>query len=349
MSPRPAVLLAAGGGLALILLGPFLWDLTHNASKVGGSGHIFGFHVREMIDPAWLVASPLLRTLAIAHPMRARVIADWILLFPGYGIELGFFALVLLVFLVPQWRGRAKLTPEHRALLVIAVTTLPIITLLRSWVLPSNDFGWRAAMILQFPLLLLASELLATRREKNRASDASAVDARHALTLPRPIRSLVTITIFIGILSTVSQALMVRSDLIMVEIALHKAHRPQDDMISHFSFIQTRGLTELAQSISPSAVVQANPQWVDPYFLNEDVMNMARQTAIVADRPWCGSEARGDPSRCPSQMAAAIDLLYNGPSPQQAAAVCQGVRHPSTWWQTSTTPPGRTNRAGSGR
>ena len=123
--PRPPLLLTAGGLLATILLMPFLWELTHSTSKMQG-GRVFGFFVREMIPPEGLLASPLFQGLAAGHYAVARVFVDLLLLAPGYAIELGFFFLVLLIYLMPGWRGRRKLTPEQRTLVFMAIVTLAI-------------------------------------------------------------------------------------------------------------------------------------------------------------------------------------------------------------------------------
>ena len=312
---RPVLLLAVGGTLAASLIAPFLLDLAHNTSKMSG-GHVFGFHVREIIPPEWLVALPPLQLLAAHHPMVARVIADWILLLPGFAIELGFFALVLLVFLTPRWRSETKLTPAHRSLVVIAIGTIPLITLLRSWVLITDDFGWRGALILQFPLLLLGSELVVSRHDDDHASDTTRL-----FCIPPIIRSLATIMIFIGVFSTASQALTLRFDLVMVEAALRRAHHPQQGMLSHFAFIETSGFAELTKVVLASAVVQANPERTNPFQINATVMNIGHQTTITSDRPACGSELGGDPSGC-AIMAAEIDAVYRGATPQQARATC---------------------------
>src|SRR5208337_1545096 len=91
------------------------------------------------------------RQLAVSHAATARNLAKLILLVPGYAVELGFYFPVLLIFMVPALRKRSPLTTEWRSLLLISIATLLLISFVRSGVIESNDFGWRAALLLQFP------------------------------------------------------------------------------------------------------------------------------------------------------------------------------------------------------
>jgi hypothetical protein len=160
---RSVLLLAAGGAGAAVLLIPYLRELTRSSSGLQGGG-AFAFTIREMFSPDSLLASHLLKHLAMAHPVVARNVASSILLVPGYVFELGFYLAVLLIYLIPAWRGRTALTAAQRSLVVIAVAALLMISVLGSSVLKSNDFGWRASLLLQFPLLLMGSEVVTSWR-----------------------------------------------------------------------------------------------------------------------------------------------------------------------------------------
>src|ERR1035441_9772730 len=92
-TPRPALLLAAGGAGAVVLLLPYLWELTHTKSTMAG-GSLFAFAVREMIPPDALLASRLFQHLAAGHPLAAKNLAKLLLLVPGYALELGFYLAV---------------------------------------------------------------------------------------------------------------------------------------------------------------------------------------------------------------------------------------------------------------
>ena len=151
---------AAAGAGALVLLTPYLSGLARSSSNVEGGGAVFSIAVREMIPPNGLLSSGFFRHLDSTHPFLARNVANTILLAPGYAVELGFFFIIFLIYLVPSWRGRPPLSPAHRSLVVISIATLTAVTFIRSTVIQSNDFGWRGALLLQFALLLLASEVV---------------------------------------------------------------------------------------------------------------------------------------------------------------------------------------------
>ena len=123
-----------------------------------------------MIPPDALLGTSPFRHLGVLHPRIAHVLASLVLLIPGYAIELGFYFIVLLIFLIPAWRGRSRLTDGQRTLVVLVLATLPIPSFLRSAILDVNDFGMHSALFFQIPLVLLASELVMSWHfEKQRA------------------------------------------------------------------------------------------------------------------------------------------------------------------------------------
>ena len=320
--PRPALLLAAGGAGAGVLLIPYLRELTRTASKMQG-GAAFAFSVRQTIPPDGLLSTSLFQHLATGHPVAALNLAKLVLLAPGYTIELGFFLAVFLIYLVPAWRGRAPLTPAQRSLLVIAVATVVFMSLMRSDVLTLNDFGFRSALLLQFPLLLLASEAITrwSLEDLNRKAPALSTGLHRGT--PNWLRSIATLALFIGTIGVVSQALWFRFIVPVAESAKTSAgNAPEPGTISHNAYISSIGYAQLDASIPREAVVQFNPTRQELYLRAADFVGVDHQTAIAGDQQGCGSELGGDPSGCPA-MAAAIDSLYHGASAEQARATCQ--------------------------
>ena len=313
---RPALLLAAGGGLAAVLLIPFLWELTHDASKMQG-GAVFALSVREMIPPDGLLASGLFQHLGTEHPSAARHVANLFLLAPGFAIELGLYFIVLLIYTIPGLRGPGRLTPEQRSLVFIALAILPVISFIRSEVLKSNDFGWRAALILQFPLLLLASELIIGWRLQDRSG--SAVRSKRT---PLFVRSLSDLALGIGVMSTLSQMLPPRFDAAVLEAGFRGRSNPQPGIFSHNAYTSYIGYKQLANAIPVDSVVQFNPDDPMAIWKSIDVLDVDHQITISADQPWCGSEVGGDPSACPA-IAAAMDSLYRGATAEQAHVTCR--------------------------
>lgn len=319
--PRPVWLLGAGGALAAVLLLPYLWELTHAPSYMQG-GSLFTFAVREIIPPNQLLASSWLRHVAVHHPSGARNLANLILLLPGYLLDLGFYLVVLLIFLVPAWRGRIQLDASRRSLLFICLATLPIITFVRSSVIEHNDFGWRAALLLQFPLLLLASDLLCSWSgvPQNPAQPATQPSLRRST--PGWLRMAAALTLMLGAASTAGQLLTLRFGLPLVDEFMRRAHNPNAGKLPHDAWISAVGYSRLDPLIPRNAIVQYNPAPLNAYFAVIDQMSIDHQTVIAGDRDGCGSTLGGDPHGCPI-MAAQLDALFRGDSANQARSTCR--------------------------
>lgn len=317
---RPALLLAAGGAGAAVLLLPYLRELTQASSGLQRAS-LFKFAIREMFPPDSLLASNLFQHLATTSPAAARNLANLILLAPGYAVELGFYLVVFLIYLVPAWRGRTPLTDAQGSLLTIAAVTLAIVSFLRSSVLAQNDFGWRAALLLQFPLLVLGSEIVMGWRIAERKSTAASDWAGLARNTPQWLRSIAGLMLVIGVFSSVCQALNLRFDIPLVEAHLRMVHSPDAGRLTHNAYISSVGYVRLNASIPRDAIVQFNPA-VEPYMLFADLIGIDHQIAIVGDKPFCGAELGGDPAGCPA-MATAIDALYKGAAAEQARATCR--------------------------
>ena len=318
--PRPTLLLGAGGAGAAMLLAPYLLELTHDSGGIKGQSPLI-FAIRETFSPNGLLASTLFNGIGINHPIAARNLANLVFLAPSYVIELGFYLLVLLIYLVPAWRGRSQLNPAQRSLIFISVATLLPISVIRSSVIESNDFGWRAALLLQFPLLVLASELLTSwRRTDPKAHGAEDVTNLLPRT-PQWLRSISTLAIWIGIISTSTQVLLLRFAVPLLESHLNAVHSPMAGALSHNHYFSSIGYAQLDATIPRDAVVQFNPNFANQYWEPADIVGVDHQVAIAGDKPWCGAELGGDPSGCLG-MAAAIDALYKGATAEQARATC---------------------------
>jgi hypothetical protein len=321
-SSRPALLMATGGAFAVVLLLPYLSELTHNSSGLHG-GSLFSFFIRETVPPDGLLASSFFQHLAIGHPLAARNLANLILLVPGYAVEMGFSFAVFLIYLIPAWRGRTPLTPAHRSLLFIVAATILLISFLRSGVLEVNDFGIRSALLAEFPLLLLASQLIFSWKSADNQGAVSGSSAPSPFNSPRWLRSIVSFALIIGVLSTIYQALTLRFTVQLVEAAhVWPVHEAGAGNLSHEAYISSIGYAQLDAAILRNAVVQPNPTSPDPYWTVVDQLDIDHQMAIASDKPWCGAELGGDPSGCP-KMAADIDSLFSRATAEQARATCR--------------------------
>ncbi len=318
---RPAMLLAVGGACAVILLLPYLWEMTRGSSGMHGR-IVLGFAVREMLPPGGLIQWPFLQRMATDAPTAVRNIANVILLAPGYAIELGFFIVALLIYIFPAWRGRTPLAPAPRSLVFIAVATLPIISFIRSYATPYNDFGFRGALLVQFSLLLLGSEVISsweiTKRDLSESVDCVGMPKN----TPQWLRSMTAVTLVIGVASTLCQGLIMRFIAPLGEWHASSDYDPKARSFSHNAYISSIGYRQLDAAISQDAVVQFNPNQREPFWRAADEGGVNHQTAIASDQPWCGSELGGDPSGC-IVMAAAIDAIYKGATAEQARATCK--------------------------
>jgi hypothetical protein len=323
-TPRPVMLLAAGGAGSIVLLLPYLADLMQPASQQveGGSGSLFSFAVREMIPPGGLLATPFFQHIAESHSPAALNLAKLILLLPGYALELGFYFAVFLIYLVPAWRGRTPLSPAHRALLFICAATLPIISLIRSGILNTNDFGWRGALLVQFPLLLLASDVVTGWKIADSKTSAPADLAGLPHNTPQWLRSIAALALVIGAMGTFCQALMLRFGVPFVEWQMTVAHTSEKRSFSHNAYISSLGYAQLDSLIPNDAIVQFNPRHEDPFWTAADLLGVDHQVAILHDGMGCGSELGGDSSGCKA-MAADIGALFHGASADQARSTCR--------------------------
>jgi len=315
----PVIRLALGGVLSVVLLLPYLLELkqgTGGGSASGGGGHLFALGVREMIPADPILAMGFMHPFAAVHPALAGNLVKLVLLLPGYGLELGFYLVVLLAWLVPAWRGHRVLSAGERTLVFLAIAILPIITFLRSALISHNDFGWRAALFLQFPLLLLGGVIWTEWKAKRPADSA---DARPS---PEWLRSLASLAIMIGVLSSAVQVLQLRFGIRLVESEWVAQHRPDALRMSDTAAISLAGYDKLNRSIPGNAVVQFNPAETNNIVESIDQLGVEHQIAIVGDRGDCGSALGGDPAGCPL-MSAALDTVFHGTGAGEARDVCR--------------------------
>ncbi len=317
---RPVLLLAVAGVGAGCMLIPYLHELTQSSS--GEHASPLAFAVRTIISPDGLLKHYPFPQLERTSPTAALDLARLVMLLPGYTLELGFYAAVLILYLVPALREKRQLSLEQRTLLFFALVTLLPMSFMRSGVLKSNDFGWRAGLLLQFSLLLLGSEALTAWSSMNRGPKAPKATERMPST-PHWFRSLATLALVVGFFSTLGEALLLRA-FALGEPPPGAASETTIRNFSHNAYISAIGYAQLNAAIPHDAVVQFNPMIDENLWTAIDELGVAHQIAIVGDKPWCGAELGGDPSGCAS-MAKAIDATFNGQSADQARATCRAL------------------------
>jgi len=176
-------------------------------------------------------------------------------------------------------------------------------------------------MILQFALLLLASEVLTAWKEEERMDVDKADPTGRRGTAPLWFRTMTSLASGVGGVSLLAQGLVLRFVFPIAVGNLRAHHVPDADMGSHDPLISTVGYGQLQTVIPADAVVQFNPRRTRDFHSIVDVMQINHQLAMSDDRGGCGSDLGGDPSGCPA-MAAAVDSVYKGTTAARAREVC---------------------------
>jgi hypothetical protein len=304
---RTRVPVALGAGLiAVLVLLPYLHELRtspvgaatelstgmygSNALFAGGSvagdaSHLLHFGVRRIIDPDALSAFPWFAELARLHPIVVGTIARLVLLVPGYFVELGFYGAI---FLVALWAmRRSRLDESQRTALFLVVAVLLVATFLRSTVISSNDFGWRAMLIAQFFLLLLAVRW------------CEGAFGKHG----KWLRGTLLAMAWIGIAGTVYQAIGLRLYLPVEE----KLGRADEIGLSEHAMAMRRGFDEMDRLIPKTAIIQFNTEQPSDFVRYAEILQARRQ--IADSIPTCASAFGGEASACP-EIEKSVSRLF---------------------------------------
>ena len=298
LSARRARTLECAGGAALVAavtLLPYLLQLLHGAGAGGASTRVLGFGVRQMLDPDLLSGVTAIELLKLHHPFAATQLVAGILLVPGYAIEFGFFAVVLVV----MQRRRNLMEHGERTLLIWAWVGLIAATFVRSRVIATNDYGLRAILLPQFLLLPLAAGVL----------------ERSSGWLRRVLIGLAAI----GVCGSVYQVVMLRVFLPWQE----KHGNPLMADLAERNYALREAYTALRVQIPESARVQYDVS-EGGYFGAARMLESNRQ-AITSEEP-CNVSFGGDARKCP-EIERRIDRLFPGegqvaPPAAEAVALC---------------------------
>ena len=248
-----------------------------------------------MLDPDLLAGVTAIELLKLHHPFAATQLVAGILLVPGYAIEFGFFAVVLVV----MQRRRSSLEDGERTLLIWVWVGLIAATFVRSRVIATNDYGLRAILLPQFLLLPLAAGVL----------------ERSSGWLRRVLIGLAAI----GVCGSVYQVVMLRVFLPWQE----KHGNPLMADLAERNYALREAYTALRVQIPESARVQYDVS-EGGYFGAARMLESNRQ-AITSEEP-CNVSFGGDARKCP-EIERRIDRLFPGegqvaPPAAEAVALC---------------------------
>jgi hypothetical protein len=306
--------------LSAVILAPFVFDLMGSLNQsAGGQGsgnaapatHMVSLSVRRMIDSGLLTGLPVFAVWNKAHPILLNQTIRLILLLPGLAMELGVYGAVLVLVLLARRRRQPMLVDHARdTSLFFCVCGLVMVLFISSSVISNNDFGYRAVMLPQFFLLLLAADMLGSWWIPGKVCAVPATLCK---------RRLLYSLLVLGLAGSIYGALLLRAWLPIETPRVQNgfSQLPKD------AFEIREAFASLNRVASKDAVVAFRP--IDPildrnnvvvfpseFYQRLLVMNAGRQI-LNAERE-CATHFGGDPAECPVIQAATVQL-YASPAP----------------------------------
>ena len=302
--------------LGTLLLAPFLRELTAQSGTAGYRAHApaFSLSVRRMIDPEMVTNLPAFAALRASHPALLDLAMRLLLLLPGLALELGFYGVVL--WLAARRRTQTPGDEANRTAVFLSACGLILVLFVRSSVISNNDFGYRAALLPQFFLLLLGARFLAGRYLEEEAPSAP-LTARQ--------RRLLAVSLVLGVAGTAYQAFMLRAFL-PIEAAKQGsgfANLPQDVFQARTAFAELNRLAPRYGVVQFNAVdptADPNGDVVPPFQFYTRAMLMDSGWQVLNAEPECATAFGGDPGHC-AAIRSATNSLYASPAPSAEAAL----------------------------
>lgn len=256
----------------------------------GGGGLPLKLGVRE------LIASDIVGVPTGPHAELLKNGAKLLLLPLGYLVELGFFLIAWIVAAV-RWRGQRG---DRRELLTLAAIAFAICTFLRSTAIHNNDFGYRAALVMQVLLLVISAAVVVEWMEAGRRWGVVSVCAALALCA--------------GLAGTAYQMVWLRV------YAAGSAGRAETARDLRVVYAALRG-------VAKDAVVQWEPPVLesakDQRARVEHALHLLYSPRwVAATDPDCGVPFGGDGMRC-AALQRDIAALAEGVSADEAMDVCR--------------------------
>ena len=310
---------AVAGILSALLLSPFLWELAaghaRTAVAIGShtsspATHLFSISVRRFIDSGLLTGLPVFAAWNHAHPVLLGQSIRLLLLLPGLAMELGLYGAVLVLLLLRKHRTPTRDVDARDTSLFFVLSGLVMTIFLSSSVITNNDFGYRAVMLPQFFLTLLAADVLGSWWTAGSAQVVTITPGR---------RRLLYSLLALGVAGSLYGAVLLRAWLPI------EAARPQSSFhdLPRDAFEAREAFAALNKLASSNAVVAFRPIdapldrhgeviTADEFDQRIKVMDTGRQM-LNAERE-CATQFGGDPSQCPEIQQSSLQL-YASPAP----------------------------------
>jgi hypothetical protein len=274
------------GTLAAALASPYLLAMAGDP----GAG---GSFVRPTVR-SFTILEYLLRSYHWSWPAVAA--ANLVALPLNYFLEAAMLVVVAWIVIRRCFRNGAR-TDESRAAVVLLAVPLLVASFLRSGVLASNDFGWRAPLIAQVVAVVVGASIVRALIER----------ARKRADLSR-VRGLVVTLLVLGVASSVWDLLAMRAYPMLVDAGwAQEAFWLRGRDIGERTFAMRELYEDLQRRVPRNAVVQANPHVWNQVYLGAYAQ---RQTASFDFE--CGAVMGGDPRLC-AKMQPALLLGFNDP------------------------------------
>lgn len=275
--------------VALLLLAPLLREFVSGSvsQSSGNAGHVLAFGLRSMVDPEILIGLPPF------HWFRHRdalPLAKLTLMPLGLALELGFYALTLWIAIRARRKGALPPSPGRDLAIFLSLCGLVMVCCVRSTVIGNNDFGYRAAMLPQFLLLLPAADAIA--EWWSNPTVMTILRKRLAVSL-----------IALGLAGTVYQAVMLRAYLSIEEHTAGSGFAGLPERM----YEAREALTALQADTPANAVWQFNPfdtaaatthHVVPPYiYYNRGLLMYGGRQVLNAEES-CAAQFGGDVRPC---------------------------------------------------
>jgi hypothetical protein len=246
-------------------------------------------------------------------------------------MELGIYGAVLVFLLLARRRHELAPHPARDTALFFTVAGLVMVMFIGSSVITNNDFGYRAVMLPQFFLTLLAADLLGSWSSVWLPS----AETTPVLAATPGRRRWVYSLLALGIAGTLYWAVLLRAWLPI------EAARPQDgfDQLPQDAFALRSLFADLDRSAPLGAVVAFRPidpitdrhdEVITPSELYQRILVMDTGRQMLNAEHDCAVQFGGDPRPCSAIQSATRDLYaLPAPSADSARSYCLhfGVRY----------------------
>jgi hypothetical protein len=286
----------AAGAVTVLLSWPFLADLMAKGSGSGGEQRIVFFAFRRLT-----FVFDLLVANGVTNPLIHRLL-DLPVLIVVYFFEFGVFFVTAVLYRRMETQSGIRITRQQRMGWTMFVTALTATTFLQSAATDANDFGFRGILVVQFILLLWASEVV--------YEVFFAINDIYKQGLGSSwIKPVLMLALILGALASVYQISILRLYAPLADrgILERTETRLGGTDFAEQTYWLREGYEQLQAKLPAHAMVQYNPD-------NNEVLitHLYNQRQALAGDAGCNAGFGGDPHAC-AQLMPYIQTVFNEP------------------------------------